>query len=192
MSIPLPFDERLERAAQLILRSHVFLDLWFYFEGQDTRPVIIDTMRRFNEFFRFTPHAHFVAYVVQMAALFENRSNTINLPSLIKEAKEGNLISTQVVTEIEPLASRTKPLAVKVAILRNNVFAHRNASMSYDEAFEKAAVTPVQLRELTETALQIANKLLLARGMGTHFFNKLARTHADAMLKALALTGVAD
>jgi hypothetical protein len=30
-------------------------------------------MRRFNEFFRFDPHAHFVAFVVHMAALFEKR-----------------------------------------------------------------------------------------------------------------------
>jgi hypothetical protein len=42
------------------------------------------------------------------------------------------------------------------------------------------------LRDLTELALGIANKLLLARGLGEHFFNELPRQDAEAMLKALA------
>jgi AbiU2 len=183
----LPFNERLDRAAQLILRAGIFLDLWFYFESQDTRRAIIDTMRRFNEFFRFTPHAHFVAYVVHMAALFERRKDTINLPSLTKEALEEKLISAQVGVEVELLLRRAKPLAAKVAILRNNLFAHRNASISYDAAFKKAAVTPGQLRELAQIALQAANKLSLARGRSVHFFSELARKDAEAMFKALAL-----
>lgn len=192
MPILLPFNERLERAAQLILRSGIFLDLWLYFESQDTRPAIIDTMRCYNEFFRFTPHAHFVAYVVHMAALFEKRKETINLPLLTKEAKESALIPAQVAVEVGSLLSQVKPLAVKVTILRNNVFAHRNAAVSYDETFKRAAVTQVQLRELVETALQIVNKLLLTRGQSEHFFNELARKDADKMLKVLALAKDAD
>ncbi len=192
MSNLLPFNERLERAAQLVLRSGIFLDLWFYFESQDTRPAIIDTMRRFNEFFRFAPHAHFVAYVVHTAALFEKRKGTINLLSLIKEGKEAQLFSTPVIIEIESLLCRATPLAPKVAVLRNNLFAHRNASMFYDEAFTKAAVTPSQLREHTEIALKIANKLLPARGMSDHFFNERPRNDAEAMLKLLALSSNAE
>jgi hypothetical protein len=38
----LPINERLERAAQLVLRSRIFYDIWIYFEG-DTRADILDT-----------------------------------------------------------------------------------------------------------------------------------------------------
>jgi hypothetical protein len=80
-----PIDHHLERAAQLVLPSRIFFDIWFYFEGKDTRPAIIDTMQQFSEFFRFDPHAHFVAFVVHIAALFEKRGRTISLPGLAKE-----------------------------------------------------------------------------------------------------------
>ena len=40
----LPIDERLETAAQLVLRTRIFYDIWRFFEGAETHPVIIDTM----------------------------------------------------------------------------------------------------------------------------------------------------
>jgi hypothetical protein len=85
----LPIDDRIERAAQLILRSRIFFDIWVYFESNDTRLGLLDTMREFNEFFRFAPHAHFVAFVVTMAALFDKRPDTISLPLLVIGKRDG-------------------------------------------------------------------------------------------------------
>jgi hypothetical protein len=58
---PLPLNQRLDRIGQHIVRARLFLDLWFYFEERDSRRQIIETMREYNEFFRFTPHAYLVA-----------------------------------------------------------------------------------------------------------------------------------
>jgi hypothetical protein len=49
---PRPIEDRIERAAQLVLRSRVFFDIWLYFEGAYTRPHLLDTMNEFSEFFR--------------------------------------------------------------------------------------------------------------------------------------------
>jgi hypothetical protein len=183
---PLPINAQIERAAQIVVRARIFYDIWLYFEGTDTRPTIIDTMQRFSEFFRFDPHAHFVAFVIHIAALFENRKDTINLPRLVKDTIIAAPISTQIATKTKTLLSQAKPLASKAAILRSNLFAHRSATLTYSEAFKKAAVTANQLRDLTEIALAIANHLLRARGLSDQFFNPLPRDHADAMLKTLA------
>jgi AbiU2 len=181
----LPVDERLEEAAQLVLRSRIFFDIWSYFESKDTRPAIIDTMNYFSDYFRFDPHAHFVAFIVHIAALFEKRRDTINLPDLARELKQSNLISAQAAADIDVLLSHANQFAPKVCILRSNLFAHRSASLSYDGAFKKAAVTPRQMRLLTELALKIVNQLLLARGLGNHSFYPSPREDAEAMLKAL-------
>lgn len=188
----LPIDERLETAAQLVLRSRIFYDIWRFFEGEETRPAIIETMRHYSEFFRFDPHAHFVAFVVHIAALFEKRSDTLNLPRLAKEMNGAGLISAQDAAEVDALLSRAAPLASKTTILRSNLFAHRSATLSYAGAFTKAAVTPNQLRDLTEIALEVANRLLMARGLNDHVFNTLPLTHADAMLKVLARNAAAE
>ena len=113
MPNPLPIDERLETAAQLVLRTRIFYDIWRFFEGKETRPAIIDTMRCYSEFFRFDPHAHFVAFVVHVAALFEKRNDTVNLPRLAKESKESGLISAQDAMELDALFRQATPLAIE-------------------------------------------------------------------------------
>jgi AbiU2 len=178
-------NERFEEAARLVLRSRIFFDIWSYFESEDTRPAIIDAMNCFSDYFRFDSHAHFVAFIVHIAALFEKRSDTINLPDLTKELKQSNLISAQAAANIDVLLRQAKELAPKVNILRSNLFAHRSANLSYDEAFKKAEVTPHQMRVLTELALKIVNHLLLARGLEEQFFYPSPREDAEAMLKTL-------
>lgn len=167
------------------MRARLFFDLWFYFVGAETRPNIIETMREYNEFFRFTPHAYFVSYVVHIAGMFDKRKDTINLTRLAQEMKAAHLVHGQAITEVEALLAQATPLVSKVTVLRHNAFAHRSASISYDAAFEKAAVTAAQLRDLTELALKIVNRLLLARGLKDEVFTPLPLEDAKAMMKAL-------
>ncbi len=183
----LPLDERLETAAQLVLRSRSFYDIWLYLKdkGNDTPPAIIDAMQRFSHFFRYDIEAHFVAFVVQIGALFDKDKKTINFPRLAKELKVANLISAKDAAEVDALLSQAEQLASKVTMLRSNLFAHRSVKLSYTDAFKKAAVTPNQLRDLTKISLKIANRLLLARGLKDRVFNPLPQIHAEEMLKAL-------
>jgi AbiU2 len=185
MCQPLPLDERLYRAGQHVVRSRLFFDLWFYFEGAETRSKIIETMREYNEFFRFTPHAYFVAYVVHIAAMFDKGTNTISLMRLMHEMKKARLIRGQAITELDALLAEATPIVSKVTILRHYAFAHRSATI-YNATFEKAAVTATQLSDLTEIALKIANRLLLARGLKDEVFTPLPLEAAKAMMKALA------
>jgi hypothetical protein len=78
-----------------------------------------------------------------------------------------------------------KPISDKVAILRHKAFAHRSAHISYNDAFQMAAVRPDQLRELTDIALAITNQLLLAQGLQEQSFSLLPREAAEAMMQAL-------
>ena len=114
----LRLEDRLDRAAQLVVRSRIFFDIWWYFEDADTRPAIIDAMLDYNEFFRFAPHAHFVAFVVHIAALFEKRGDTINLAALSREMKAAQLLSTTAASEIDTFFAQAAPLATRVIILR--------------------------------------------------------------------------
>jgi hypothetical protein len=182
---PLPLNERIDRIGQHIVRARLFLDLWFYFEG-DSRSKIIETMQEYNEFFRFTPHAYFVTYVIYMAGVFDKRKDTISLASLIDDVKAAGCLDARDAATVGALLVQAKPTADKVAILRHKAFAHRSAHSSYNQVFKMADVKPDQLRELTEMAMDIANRLLLARGMHAQHFTKLPREAAEAMMKALA------
>lgn len=181
----MPIDERIERAAQLVLRTRCFFDIWIYYEGKETRPAIIDTMQNFSEFFRFDTHANFVAFIVHIYALFETRKDTINLPRLVKEMKANKLLPTKEAAEVDSLVRGAMPLTSKVTILRNNLFGHRTAKMTYADVFKSAKVTANQLRELTDIALKVVNRMLRARGRQSKIFNPLITIQTEAMFKAL-------
>lgn len=44
MAKHLLIDQRLEIAGQLVVRTRIFYDIWWLYEGADTRSKIIDTM----------------------------------------------------------------------------------------------------------------------------------------------------
>jgi hypothetical protein len=183
---PLPLDKRLYHAGQHVVRARLFLDLWFYFEEKTTRAKIIGTMREYNEFFRFTPHAYFVAYVMHIAAMFDRTKDTISLTRLAHEMKVGKFIQREDAAQVDSLLVEAAPMAEKVIVLRHLAFAHRSASFSYNAVFKLAAIKPDQLRDLTEIALKVANRLLIARGLKDEHFTPLPREAAEAMMKALA------
>jgi hypothetical protein len=184
----LPLNERLDRVAQHVIRARLFLDLWFYFEERGSRRRIIETMEDYNEFFRFTPHAYLVSYVIYMAGVFDKREDTISFRPLFREMKAGGHLKGQDVVKVVALLAEAKSIADKVTVLRHKAFAHRDAHISYNDVFKMAAVKPDQLRDLTGIALKIANRLLLARGLNDQDFTELPREAAEAMMKALAAT----
>jgi hypothetical protein len=186
MSAPLPLDERLEVAAQLIKRARIFYDIWWFYEGADTRPALLDTMDEYSEFFRFDSHAHFVAFVVYLAGLLETRSDTVNLRALLQEAKDSGVVAPDEIAKAEAALSWACGLVPKVAILRNNLFSHRSAKLSYKEVFEKASITPNQLRDLTDAGLRVTNILLTARGLQERSFHDLPKAHTQALFNDLA------
>jgi hypothetical protein len=186
MKKPLALETQLDRVAQHVIRARLFLDLWSYFESAETRPQIIETMRDYNEFFRFTPHAYLVAYVIYIAGVFDERRDTISLMHLPAETKVAGHLKGRDATEVDALLATAKPIVDKVKILRHKAFAHRDAHISYNEVFQLAAVKPDQLRELTEVALKITNRLLVARGLPEQYFTELPRQAAEEMMRALA------
>ena len=182
----LPLDTRLRTAGQLVVRAKVFYDIWRYFAGQETRRSIFDTMNSYSEFFRFDVHAHLVAFAVHITMLFDRRKDTISLPNLVKDVKDTQAIPSGDVAEIAALLMEAAPLVDKVKTLRDNVFAHRSAMMDYEQAFKEAGVTPNQFGQLTDIALKVANRLLLARGLGEQVFMTAPLAHAQAMMAALS------
>jgi hypothetical protein len=140
----------------------------------------------YNEFFRFTPHAYLVAYVIYMAGAFDKRRGTISLAQLVPEVKRTGQLKGQDADNVKALQAQAEPIAEKVRTLRHKAFAHKDAHIPYDDVFKLAAVKPDQLRELTDIALKIANKLLLARGLEDQYFTELPRAAAEQMMTALA------
>jgi hypothetical protein len=185
--MPLPLDQQLERIGQQIVWGRLFLELLFYFEERSSQGKIIKTIDEYSEFFRFTTHAYFVAYVIYMAGVFYESKGTSSLPRLVRDMKKAGQLKGQDAAAVDRLLVEAKPLANKVLILRHEAFAHQSAQIWYNDVFKKADVTYAQLRELTDTALNIANHLLVALRLRRRDFAEaeLPREDAEEMMTAL-------
>jgi AbiU2 len=181
----LPLNQRLDRIGQHIVRARLFLDLWFYVEKRDSRLKIIETMKEYDEFFVFTPHAYFVAYVIYMAGVFDKSGDTISLRPLVREVKKAGQLKGQDAAVVDELLVEAEPVADMVMKLRHKAVAHQSAHTSYNDVFKMAAVKPAQLRELTDTALSIANRLRQASGLPDEVFTEFPRQTAEEMMTAL-------
>jgi hypothetical protein len=182
VAAPLPINERLETVGELVVRTRIFYDLWWLYENVETRPQILDKMNHYPEFFRYDSHAHFVAFVVHLAGLFETRGDTINLPALQSELTGAGLLDAAAAAKTGAILAEAKPLVPKVMILRSNLFAHRSSSLSYAKAFELADVTANQLGHLCDLSLRLVNCLLIARNLTDRISHTISRAHLKAML----------
>ncbi len=177
--------EDIDLVGHLAVRARVFLDIWWIYEGAPTRGKYLEAMNRFSEFYRFDPHAHFVAMVMYLSQLFESRSDTLNLPFLIQKASSEG-ITVAVIDQARSVLEAARPLVSKLMILRSNLFAHRSAKLSYAEVFDLAEITADQLRDLSGSSLRVVNLLGRAVGVGEKLVHALSPAHAEAVLQALA------
>ncbi|MDH2406338.1 hypothetical protein QCM77_41675 [Bradyrhizobium sp. SSUT18] len=182
----LSIEQRLDRLGQHVVRARLFLDLWSYFELDDTRKHIIDTMRDYNEFFRFTPHAYLLTYCIYIAGAFEKRRDTTNFGALIRAMTSAGHLQGLQEEEVAALMLTAKSAAGKVAILRNNAFAHRTSAVSYNDVFDLAKVSAAELRELTDIALNLFNAMAAIRGVTKQHFTELPTRDAKSMMATLA------
>jgi hypothetical protein len=154
-------------------------EIWRTYNSPETRPEYVNTMNVYTLFFQTSIHAHFVALLVALYRLYETRLDTYNIPTLIKLLDKQSSIPAVKIAEIKSSHEITKPIWVKVCILRNNAFAHQSNSSEYSEIFKKADVTPDQLHALVVGTKKLLNKASRAWSNSAHAFN--ISGHKDAL-----------
>jgi hypothetical protein len=145
-------------------------------------------MDKFSEFFRFDQHAHRFSFFVHAAALFERKSNTINLRQLTKELHDADRISDVSKSEIDQLFASVTATVKGVNFIRNKAFAHSDDSISFDAAFTLANISTNNLRDLLTAALTIVNILLIVCDRKEEVFAELPLEDAKAIFTALSRT----
>lgn len=166
------------RLGQLVMRARSHYEIWWTYIGADTRPKYVNTMNRYVDFFRFDEHANFVALVMYLSQLFEERRETLNLAGVVAEAEVAGVERSFIDTAGSALVT-AKPIWKKVVILRSNLFAHRSGKLSYEAAFELAEITPDDLRDLAQLGLEVINPL--CKGLGMDEFEFVAESGADTV-----------
>ncbi len=132
-------DDLIEDFVQSVADALVAFDLWCVFENppEDHQAAI----ERHRLYFSSARHAHLTTAIVALYRLFESNTRTVNIEQLLESLDQVRSGFRNEVDNLESLQSDAKVIWTKIAILRNNVFGHRNKDLSVDDFFERASLT---------------------------------------------------
>jgi len=159
-------------------------DIYWVYKG--SRPTYVKTMNRYVSFFTTSLQAHFAALVITLYRLYEERTDTFNIPFLLAKLRKQDELSHETLDSLNRIyTDKAKPLWEKISILRNKAFAHRCSAHTVLEVFKKADIALDEPRELIEVTKELLNQLTQARDGDTHAFNLDAREDTLWLLKDL-------
>lgn len=156
---PLPLDEMLRSAGRSAQRCCTLFRLWLETAGNIGRAKHHDALATHWECLRFLEYGQLFGCVVEAHSLLDGHKNAITIPRLIKLARPYG-IDTSVA---ETYLTDAKPITAKLAVLRHKAFAHRTASMEYDDVFREAQISPDEIGAGCAYALRAVNQLLAGR-----------------------------
>lgn len=174
--------EALRHGAKLASLNY---DIWWVYKSKSSRPLYTETMNRYLGFFDTSLHAHFVALLVALYPLYETRRDTINIPRLLRIIEKEKVVSSKELAQACQMYETSKPLWIKVGILRNEAFGHRSDSLTIEQIFNKAGITPNELKELIELTKKLINRIGRALDGSVHAFNLGATKATLDVLKDL-------
>jgi AbiU2 len=154
-------------------------EVWWTYKEKDSRKKYVDTMNHYTMFFQTSIHAHFVAMLIALYRLYENRTDTVNIPELVNLLEKNASIPKAALHEIRQLCQESRNLWKKVSILRNAVFAHRSKKSSIFEVFQKTGVTNKELKDLITATKTLINKISYEYDHSSFAFNLDGRASED-------------
>ena len=160
-------------------------EVWWTYEERESRQKYVDTMNHYTTFFWTSIHAHFLAMLVALYRLYETRPDTVNIPHFIKILEENACIPQVAISKVRQIYQEARPLWVKVSILRNEAFAHRSNEYNVSEVFQRAGVTPDELKDLVERTKKLLNEITHVWNRNVDAFNLRAADDTTRLLEDL-------
>lgn len=161
------------------------MEAWSVLTNRESRLAHAGTMNSYVHFFRTSINAHFVGMLMPFYRLYETRTDTFNTPTLLRQLRADGALPINVLDELDAMCAVAQPIWVKVSILRNKAFGHRNARLTTREVFGQAAVSESQFRELFAKTKELLNKLTQALNNDFHAFNLGSGESLTRMLEDL-------
>jgi len=185
-------DERISRAAELAVRARIHLDYFVFLKRQENLNEFEDVLGIYWDFFRFDRLAHEWAFYVRINNLLTSRTDTDNLPELLKELKRDEAISRELSNKAHALLDRINPTRKAIKCIRDKAVAHQDETISQPQVYAQANLNLPKLIELSDASLDVANCLCTARSLPKKQFVTGHIDRLRAMLEALRASPVRD
>jgi hypothetical protein len=179
----LSVEKQLEILTQTIIRARIYYDLWWFLEGKETLPKIVDTLNDYSDFFRFTRHSYFVSMVVHSAIVWDKSKSSTSLQKIASDVLDTKKIPEH--KKIEEKIECSKKLSDGLVKIRHNAIAHRSATETYNAVFESAGVIPNKIPIMMKSWLDITNDLRKLRSLEVVDFREIPLQDLQSIIQQL-------
>jgi hypothetical protein len=136
--------------------AKVHYEVWWT-QVSEAKPQFVDVMNKHNDFFRASQNAHYTAFFIYLAQLFDKSPDSSSLPKyfeLIHDSTETTKLQ-ELEVRYDVLAKRAAPL-VKV---RHKTVAHVDARLSEKDVFLPLNITWNEIRSIIMDSASFVEEL---------------------------------
>ncbi|WP_230474630.1 hypothetical protein [Dyella monticola] len=126
---------------------------------------------RYVPYFQTAISAHFTSMIIAFYCLHETNHDSVNIPGVLRQLRLTTRLPSEKLDELDRKRAEIKHLWVKVSVLRNKVFGHRERGITFGDAFAQANVRPADFQELFNGTASVLNGMTKALFRETHAFN---------------------
>jgi hypothetical protein len=137
--------------------AKVHFEVWWA-QANEAKPGLLGQMNTHSDFFRASYDAHYIAYHIYLAHLYDSTPKTASIGTYLKEIKPKTPASTYAALEQEfqDLRNRARPLV----IARHKTIAHVDQFLTEKEVFSQAdPITYNSIKDLIYDSAQFVAKL---------------------------------
>jgi len=139
-------------------------EVWWA-QVSEAKPKYAQAMNKHSDFFHASADAHYTAFFVYFAHLYDKRKDSSSILTYLNElavtARPEDIV--QLRTEYDTLASRADPLL----IARHKTVAHVDAKLSEKDVFAPLNVTWNQVRDIVYDSAKFVAKLAGTEDLGS-------------------------
>lgn len=164
-------------------------EVWWA-QASEAKPDLASVMNQHSDFFRASADAHYTAFFVYLAHLFDKRPDSSSIPTYLKAATTTldpeKLASLR--AEFDALAVRAAPLVTA----RHKTVAHIDARLSEKDVFAPLNITWNQVRDIAYDSAKFVAKLAGTTDLGSIGICRDRRLIESTLklIKALPKSGV--
>jgi len=139
-------------------------EVWWA-QASEAKPRLLDSMNEHSDFFHASADAHYTAFFVYLAHLYDGRTDSSSIPTFLRETALGGAVSDlqELQDEFGALATRAAPLITA----RHKTVAHIDAKLTEEDVFGPLNITWNEVRAIVYDSAVFVAKLAGTKDLGS-------------------------
>jgi len=148
---------RFSNLCEILFDARNSYELWWVYLKEKGRKENFQVFLEYVAVFETMGYSSISNLIVNLYKLYDKQKSVYSILDLLKDIEKRNLLSKAEKKIVDKNLDFSLDVWAKVLKLRHNLFAHRNKDLTVKQIYDRAGVTPNNLRDMTKHTLELLN-----------------------------------